>query len=77
MQNWTMATAIYRIRDVRTYRLGILRAAGVWGSIVAVFSIGAAFRISDWPMMIVSLLVGIFALLVYVVCSRKLRPTNS
>ena len=77
MHNSIMANAIYRIRDVRTYRLGILRAAGVFGFVVAVLSVGAAFRISDWPMMTASLLVGILALLVFVVCSRKLQPKSS
>ena len=63
--------------DVRTYRLGLLRAAGVFGFVVAVLSVGAAFRISDWPMMTASLLVGILALLVFVMCSRKLQPKSS
>jgi hypothetical protein len=77
MHNGIMSTEIYRIRDVRTYRLGVLRAAGVCGSVVAVLSIAAAFRISDWPMVAVSLLAGTVALLMVFVCSRKLRLTNS
>jgi len=69
------ATAINRVRNVRTYRLGILRAAGACGFVIAVLSIGAALRISDWPMVIISILTGIVALSMFGVCSRKLRST--
>ena len=66
----------YRVQDVRSYRLRILRAAGLFGMVLALFSFGSAIRISDLPMSIASFLAGIVSLGLFGTCSRKLHSTN-
>jgi hypothetical protein len=68
-----MSTETHQIPNIRTYRLRVLRAAGICGSVIAVLSIAAAFSISDSPMMAVSFFAGAVAQLMFSVCSWKLR----
>jgi hypothetical protein len=68
--------ANFRIQNVRRYRLGILRAAGVLGMVVALLSFGAASRIFDLPMCFVSFLVGIGSFSIFSISSTKLQSAN-